>query len=172
MIIGAPLSPQALGRGCGALSCSAQIRGVTPRMSGRHLRAGNAGERTNTLTRTADQRSSQTGIVILSDRGENLSVHGRKDNKPSLSTVWQKYPNGLPTVCQTRRNPRSTPFSQIVRKCWFRTPIRPHGTISETVPRLRRDCCETNVRPLGDSILRIRRNVGSRDPTGTVGGHA
>lgn len=26
-------------------------------------------------------------------------------------------------------------------------------------PRLRRDCCETNVRPLGDSILRIRHEM-------------
>jgi hypothetical protein len=94
--------------------------------------------------------------VILCGRGENLSVHGRRDNKPSLSTVWQKYANGLPTVCQTRRNPRSTQPSQTVRKNPFPTPIRPHETISETVPRLRRDCSETNGRPLEDSIFRIR----------------
>jgi hypothetical protein len=97
--------------------------------------------------------------VILSGRGENRGVHGRKDNKPSLSTVWQKYGNGLPTVSQTRRNPRSTPSSPTVRKCRFRTPIRPHGTISETVPRLRRDRSETNVRPLGDSSFRIRHEM-------------
>jgi hypothetical protein len=32
----------------------------------------------------------------------------------------------------------------------------PHETFSETVPRLRRDCSETNGRPLEDSISKIR----------------
>lgn len=128
-------------------------------MSGRHLRAGYAPESTKTLTRTVDRRRSRTGIVILFGRGEILSVHGQRDNKSSLSTVWQKSPNGLPNAAKPQGNAifSNSPESPL------RIRIRPHENLyrdcSEIVPRLFRDCCETNVRPLGDSIRRIRHEM-------------
>lgn len=71
--------------------------------------------------------------------------------------------NSLARVCQQSRNGLPNTTNLQVKAIFtngpenpFRTRIRPHVNV---LPRLFRDRSETNDRPLGDSILRIRHEM-------------
>lgn len=99
------------------------------------------------MGRTGDQQRSRTGIVIRGARGENLSVHGRGDNKPSLSTVWQKYGNGstnsLPNAAEPQVNAIFTYSPGISAPNTDSSTWDDFRDCSETPPRLLRDQCQT-----------------------------
>jgi len=99
----------------------------------------------------------------IADRNRDPVWPGRESECPrptrqqaeslnSLAKVCQGSTNSLPNAAKPQVNAALTSSPENP----FPTPIRPHETISETVPRLRRDCSETNGRPLEDSIFRIK----------------
>lgn len=81
----------------------------------------------------------------------------------TTSRVSQQSGKSMPTVCQTRRNPRSTPSSQTAGRILSEHGFVHTRPLTETVPRLRRDCSETNDRPLEDSIFRIRPEMSDQE---------
>jgi hypothetical protein len=98
------------------------------------------------MRRTNDQQRPQTGIGILSGRGENLTTHGRLDNKPSLATVCQKDANGLPNTAKHQVN---AIFTKMCGKSV--------GTRKTSTRDFYRDCSETVPRPFRDQWQTIGR---------------
>ena len=77
----------------------------------------------------------------------------------TTSRVSQQSGKSMPTVYQQSPKLGETPGQRHLHLQSRNVRSEHRFVHTGRFPRLRRDCCETNVRPLGDSILRIRHEM-------------